>query len=175
MSDKYDGRSMTPKESIESKIKSFKHKGYNDNQILNFYKQFPKIFSIAEEILNKKEPKSKPISVKKMAKETKQLSNKIENENEEWNKGRKEIKYLNTKPKKERLLNLTVYIVTDKTGRHMEINTDILSDQFTTSMKNQIIKDFSTKAQEVIKQRKREGRIVRGGNINLDSESDGDS
>lgn len=154
MSDIYEGRPLSTEEHTENTITDFIQKGYSDIQILNYFKQFPHIFSIAEEILNKKEPKSKPKSVKKMAKETSEFQRKIEAENEEWNKGRKEIKYLNVKPKRKSLLNLTVYIVTDKTCKHMEINTEILSDQLTAKMRRNILNVLSTDMNNLMNDKK---------------------
>lgn len=108
------------------------------------------------EKLNKK----KPLSIKKMAKETKELSNKIMNENEEWNKSRKEIKYLNVKPKKEKILKLSVNLVTNKEGKNMNIDSEFFTDNFTIKMLKDITNDILTKGREKIKQRKREGRMI---------------
>lgn len=168
------------KENIDDELLKKK----TPKEILNKWKEIttindePHIYDFIVEYLdylkNKKKPKSKPISVKKMAKETKQLSKKIMNENEELNKARKEIKYMGVRPKKEKVLKINVNFVTDKTGKNLQIETEFFTDQFTNKMIGDIVNDITRKAREVIKQRKREGRMM-GGAINFDSESDGDS
>lgn len=105
--------------------------------------------------------KKKPLSLKKMTKEASELSRIIEEENEEWNKGRKEIKYLNVKPRKDKILKLTADILTDKTGKKMEIGTEFFTDNFTIKMLKDITNDILNKGREMIKQRKREGRMIK--------------
>jgi hypothetical protein len=147
-------------EIMTSLIKRDISKGITKEQIIDEWKEFDedennefsrKKLKFVQDYFN---PKSKSKSVKKMAKETSEFQRKIINENEEWNKGRKEIKYLTVKPKRERLLNLTVYMVTDKTGRHMKINTEILSDQLTTKMRRNILNVLSTDMKKTIASKK---------------------
>jgi hypothetical protein len=132
----------------------------------------------------KTEKTPRKINVKKMAKEAKEFDRDIERENEQWNKERKEIKYLNIKKKKTKIIDLKAYYIIDKTGQSILSEIKLKDEELLTpQIKRKVIKDLTENLDAQIKAKKRESDIrkMSGGAVKsrqrmvkIDSDSDSD-
>jgi hypothetical protein len=144
------------------------------------------IYGQIEELDSKFKAKKAPrkINIKKLAKEAKEFDRVIERENEQWNKERKEIKYLNVKKKKTKIIDLKAYYIIDKTGQSILSEIKLKDEELLTpQIKRKVIKDLTEKLDSHIKAKKRESDIrkMSGGAVKsrqrmvkIDSESDSD-
>jgi hypothetical protein len=165
-----------------------------DIPLYNVSQYYPEIYDYVNDYIKKMESKiikykpqkinAKKFSIKKMAKETIDFDRVIERENEQWNKERKEIKYLNVKKKKTKIIDLKAYYIIDKTGQSILSEIKLKDEELLTpQIKRKVIKDLTEKLDSHIKAKKRESDIrkMSGGAVKsrqrmvkIDSESDSD-
>lgn len=149
------------KVNIESYIRDMKKMGIPDESIIDYYREYnPKYLKIAKDYLQPKK-----INLKKMEKETKDFQKQIEDENEEWNRRRKEIKYLNVKKSKKKVVTMDVTLEIDKTGKKLIFNTNMYTDKLSSRIQKYIIKELA----RLMKEQMTKGKEY------LDFESDSDS
>lgn len=159
----------TKKEILNNIKERTKHKGTN-NFFLNTAKKY---------FANKDKPKM--IDTDYLKYQVIETEYNIDKENEQWNKERKEFKYLNVKKKKTKIIDLKAYYIIDKTGQSILSEIKLKDEELLTpQIKRKVIKDLTEKLDAHIKAKKRESDIrkMSGGShqrmVKIDSESDSD-
>ncbi len=182
---------MNPEQVIISMIENMIENGETKKQILDDIKEQTKqqgpnnfFLNTAKKYFSDKKKGKKNIDIEEMEKEVFDFGYDIYKENEQWNKERKEIKYLNVKKKKTKIIDLKAYYIIDKTGQSILSEIKLKDEELLTpQIKRKVIKDLREKLDAQMKAKKRESDIrkMSGGAVKsrqrmvkIDSESDSD-
>jgi hypothetical protein len=143
-----------------------------------------KILKITKKYFSDKKKGIRRIDIDELERQVNDFGYDIFKENEQWNKERKEIKYLNVKKKKTKIIDLKAYYIIDKTGQSILSEIKLKDEELLTpQIKRKVIKDLTEKLDSHIKAIKRESDIrkMSGGAmksrqrmVKIDSESDSD-